>query len=77
MNTFAPVLNVLARIMVGYSLMFLVPLGWAWTLDHALLRDVWLIGMAITFCAGALLWLATARQRRELLPRDGWKEPWF
>ena len=71
MNTFAPVLNVLARIMVGYSLMFLVPLGWAWTLDHALLRDVWLIGMAITFCAGALLWLATARQRRELLPRDG------
>ena len=71
MNTFAPVLNVLARIMVGYSLMFLVPLGWAWSLDHVMLRDVWQIGMAVTFGAGALLWLATNRQRRELLPRDG------
>ncbi len=71
MNTFAPVLNVLARIMVGYSLMFLVPLGWAWTLDHVLLRDVWLISMAATLVAGALLWLLTSRNRRELLPRDG------
>lgn len=40
MTGLVPVLNVLARIMVGFSLLFFVPLAWAWALDHGALRDV-------------------------------------
>lgn len=71
MSSLAPVLNILARIMVGYSFMFLVPMAWAWVLDSATLVDVWLQGMALTSGAGLLLWLLTSRFHRELLPRDG------
>ncbi len=71
MTGFAPVLNVLARIMVGFAFMFLVPLAWAWSLDDAALRNVWFTGMAITLGAGAFILLVTSRHRRELLPRDG------
>lgn len=71
MSGLVPVLNVLARIMVGFSLLFFVPLGWAWALDHAYLRDVWLQGMVWTFGAGVLILVATSRTRRELMPRDG------
>ncbi len=71
MNNFAPVLNVLARIMVGFSFMFLVPLAWAWSLDDVALREIWITGMALTFGAGAFTLLLTTRHRRELLPRDG------
>lgn len=71
MNSLAPVLNVLARIMLGFSSAFLVPLAWAWSLDSLALRNVWLTGMALTFCAGLLILLLTTRHRRELQPRDG------
>ncbi len=57
--------------MVGFSLLFAVPMGWAWGLDHSDLGEVWLQGMALTLGCGVLLLLLTARSRRELMPRDG------
>ena len=71
MTRFAPVFNVLARVMVGFSLMYLVPLGWAWALDDVALRVVWLNGMAFTLGVGVLMLLLTSQHRRELQPRDG------
>ncbi len=47
-----PVLNVLATILVGFSLMFLVPLGCALALDHSDLHGVWAEGMALTLGVG-------------------------
>ena len=66
-----PVLNVLATILVGYSLMFLVPLGFALALDHSTLHGTWATGMALTLGVGLLVMTLTRRHRRELLPRDG------
>jgi len=66
-----PVLNVLATILVGYSLLFLVPLGFALVLDHSDLHGVWAEGMALTLGVGLLAMALTRRHRRELLPRDG------
>lgn len=71
MTTFAPVLNVLARVMVGFSLMFLVPLCWAWALDNTDLREIWLMCMSLTLGTGVLMLLVTSKHRRELQPRDG------
>lgn len=66
-----PVLNVLATVLVGYSLMFLVPLGFAMVLDHSDLHGTWAKSMALTLGTGLLVMLLTRRHRRELLPRDG------
>ena len=71
MNYFAPVLNVLARIMVGYSAMFLIPLAWGLALDPAEMQEVWLDSIALSLALGLVLWVVTQRQRRELQPRDG------
>lgn len=71
MTSLAPVLNILARVMVGYAGMFLVPMAWAWHLDNPALVWVWLQSMALTAGAGLLIWLATARFHRELMARDG------
>lgn len=71
MTSFAPVLNVLARVMVGFSFMFLVPLGWAWALDDVALREIWLKCLALTLGVGILMLLLTSKHRRELQPRDG------
>ncbi len=71
MSGFAPVLNVLARILLGFGLMFLVPLGWALALDNDSLRAVWLQGMLLTLVAGALTLVLTSKSKRELQPRDG------
>ncbi len=71
MKGIAPVLNVLATILVGFSLMFLVPLGWALSLDHSDLEGVWEFGMALTLGAGVLILALTRKHKRELLPRDG------
>ena len=71
MTSFAPVLNVLARVMVGFSFMFLVPLAWAWALDDVALREIWLKCLALTLGVGVLILLLTTRHRRELQPRDG------
>jgi trk system potassium uptake protein TrkH len=71
MNFFGPVLSVLARIIVGFSLMFLMPLAWAWGLGESGLVRVWLQGMGLSLAVGLVLGLATQSSRRELLPRDG------
>ncbi|MDD3936559.1 TrkH family potassium uptake protein [Rhodoferax sp.] len=71
MTSLAPALNILARIMVGYALLFLVPMAWAWQLDPPALLGVWWQSMAITLGFGLLLWLLTHRFHRELMPRDG------
>jgi len=71
MNGLVPVLNVLATIMVGFSLMFLVPLGWALSLDHSDLHGVWATGMALTLGTGLLVMMLTRHSKRELQPRDG------
>jgi trk system potassium uptake protein TrkH len=71
MNFFGPVLSVLARIIVGFSLMFLMPLAWAWGLGESGLVRVWLQGMGLSLAVGLALGLATQSSRRELLPRDG------
>jgi trk system potassium uptake protein TrkH len=71
MTSFAPALNVLARVMVGFSFMFLVPLAWAWTLDDVALREIWLKCLALTLGVGVLILLLTTKHRRELQPRDG------
>ncbi len=71
MSSLAPIFNILARILVGYALLFLVPMAWAWQLDAPALRVVWLQSMVITLALGLTLWLSTARYQRELLPRDG------
>lgn len=71
MTSLAPALNILARIMVGYAMLFLVPMAWAWQLDAPALLDVWWQSMAITLGLGLVLWLLTHRYHRELMPRDG------
>ena len=71
MSGFAPVLNVLARIQLGFGLMFLVPRAWAWALDDETLRDIWLQSMLLTLGAGLLTLFLTSQSKRELQPRDG------
>lgn len=71
MASLAPVLNILARIMVGFSLMFLVPMAWDALLDDGAMHEVWLQSMALTLVAALSLGLLTSRFHRELLPRDG------
>jgi len=71
MSSLAPVFNILARIMVGYAALLLVPMAWAWQLDAPVMVDVWLYSMAITLVLGLTLWLLTSRFHRELMPRDG------
>jgi len=71
MNFFGPVLSVLARIIIVFSAMFLMPLAWAWRLDALALQQVWLRSLGLTLAVGLLLALLTKNYKRELLPRDG------
>jgi trk system potassium uptake protein len=71
MYRFLPVLNVLARILLGFGLMFLVPFLWAWFLDGPVMAEVWLKGLAVTMGSGVLLLIATSGHGQELQPRDG------
>ena len=71
MQIFLPALALLARILMAFSLAFLVPLAWAWAEDAPALRQVWAASGALTLLSGWLLWLATRRHRRELQARDG------
>ena len=59
-----PALALLARILMAFSLAFLVPLAWAWSEDAPALREVWAASGALTLVSGWLLWLATRRHRR-------------
>jgi len=71
LQTFGPVLALLARILVAFAFAFLVPLAWAWGEDAERLRAVWGVSFGLAFGSGCLLWWITRGYRRELLPRDG------
>jgi len=71
MAFFGPVLGVFARIVIAFSVMFLMPLAWAWQLDAPALRDVWLRSLGLTLAVGLLLMLLTKNHQRELAVRDG------
>ncbi len=66
-----PVLALLSRILMAFSLAFLVPLGWAWFADAPALRGVWAGCGALALGCGWALWLISRRHRRELQARDG------
>ena len=70
MRTILPVFAILGVIVMVFAATMLVPLGVAWYGDE---RALWAykIGIATTFCSGALMWLVSRRYRRELQPRDG------
>lgn len=71
MEAFKPSLSVLARVLGGFSLAFLVPLAWALALDHRYLAYVWSGAFAVTLASAWVLGRCVQRHRRELLPRDG------
>ncbi len=66
-----PVLAVMSRIIVVFSLAFVVPIMWAWFEDDTFDLLVWEGSFLFTLLTGALLWGLTRRYRRELLARDG------
>lgn len=71
MNSIQPVLAVLARVLAGFSLAFLVPMAWAAGMDQPLQVQVFAGAMLLTLLSGGVLWLITRGSRRELMPKDG------
>jgi trk system potassium uptake protein len=65
-----PLLNVLGASVAIFAITMLAPLAVAFFRDEAALI-AYDTAFLITFVFGALLWLATRRFKRELLPRDG------
>ena len=70
-KTFFPVLSLLARILVAFSIAFLVPGIWAWFEDHHDLQWIWLAGFGLTSAIGLALAAATQSHRRDLRTKDG------
>ena len=70
-KTFFPVLSLMARILVAFSITFLVPGIWAWFEDHHDLQWIWPAGFVLTAVSGLVLAAVTQRHRRELLAKDG------
>ena len=68
---FAPVLSLMARILIAFSVTFLVPGIWAWLEDHQDLQLIWLAGFGVTAVSGLVLAAITQRHQRELLAKDG------
>lgn len=71
MDSLQPVLAVLARVLVGFSAAFLVPMAWALGIGEEGEARIWGYGMAMTLGIGALLGWVLRNQTRELQPRDG------
>lgn len=69
MGTLA-VVGMVGRMVLLFSVLLLVPLGFAW-FDHDDAERPFIVATAVTFAAGVLMSLATRRFRRELVPRDG------
>lgn len=70
MDSLQSVLAVLARVLAGFALAFLVPLAWALGLEEGREAAIWAIGGVATLATGWLLGLVV-RHGRELQPRDG------
>lgn len=70
MKHYAPVFAILGGVLMLFALTMAVPLVFAWVGDDPAL---WAYdgAIAITLAAGALLFFAARRVRRELQPRDG------
>jgi len=68
---FAPVLSLMARILIAFSVTFLVPGIWAWFEDHRDLQWIWLAGFGLTAVSGFVLAALTQKHRRELKTKDG------
>ena len=68
---FSPVLALMARILIAFSVTFLVPGIWAWFEDHHDLQWIWLAGFGLTACSGLVLAWVTQKHRRELKTKDG------
>jgi trk system potassium uptake protein TrkH len=71
MDSLQPVLAVLARVLVGFSGAYLVPLVWALGAGEGKHARVWAAGFALTLLVGWLLGWVLRRHTRELQPRDG------
>lgn len=70
MSRIAPVLNVLSKVVMLFSITFMLPLTLSWTFADGAQR-AYDEAIVITFVAGALTWLFTRRSQRELQTRDG------
>jgi trk system potassium uptake protein len=70
-KTFSPVLSLMARILIAFSVAFLVPGIWAWFEDHHDLQWIWLAGFGLTAVSGLVLAAVTQQHRRELKTKDG------
>ena len=68
---FAPVLSFMARILIAFSVTFLVPGIWAWFEDHKDLQLIWLTGFGLTALSGLALAAITHKHQRELKTKDG------
>ena len=71
MDSLQPVLAVLARVLMGFSFAYLVPMAWALGSASAERARIWGLGFLITFLAGWVLGRLVRRHTRELQPRDG------
>ena len=67
----APVLSLMARILIAFSVTFLVPGIWAWFEDHKDLQLIWLAGFVLTALSGLALAAITQKHQRELKTKDG------
>jgi trk system potassium uptake protein TrkH len=70
MSRIAPVLNVLSKVIMLFSVAFVFPLALSWILDDGAQR-AYDEAILITFVAGLLTWLFTRKAQRELQTRDG------
>jgi trk system potassium uptake protein TrkH len=71
MDSLQPVLAVLARVLMGFSAAFLVPMLWSLGSREGPLALVWAVGFGVTLVAGWIMGWLVRRHTRELQPRDG------
>ncbi|MEZ5644799.1 MAG: potassium transporter TrkG [Burkholderiaceae bacterium] len=71
MYTLLPVLSVMSRVLVAFSLAFLVPLAWAAGHEHDVSHAIWAWSLVLTGGSGLLVWALIRKHRRELQPKDG------
>ena len=70
MTSLFPVANVLGRLMMFFSLAYLLPIAASMIFDDGILMD-FILAMLVTLAVGAVLFAGTRAQYRELRVRDG------